>query len=73
MPTTSPEPIRPGDTIDVRAGPHGSTRRGVVVAVRNDDPAAYEVLWADGTATRLYASPRLVTVVEAPESGTEGR
>ncbi|MFN3216372.1 MAG: hypothetical protein ACE367_07755 [Acidimicrobiales bacterium] len=67
-----PKPIRPGDVIDVRAGPCGATRRGVVVAAcPNQEPPVYEVAWSDGTSTRLYASDRLVTVVEPTEpSGT---
>lgn len=64
----SPKPIRPGDVIDVRSGPSGDSRRGVVVAAcHSQDPPVYEVAWADGTSTRLYASDRLVTVVEPAE------
>jgi hypothetical protein len=69
----SHQPIRPGDVIDVRSGPTGESRRGVVVAAcPNQEPPVYEVAWADGTATRLYASDRLVTVVEPTEVSGAG-
>lgn len=66
-------PIRTGDVIDVRAGPAGDSRRGVVVAVcPENEPPIYEVAWADGTATRLYASDRLVTLVDPTEPTSAG-
>jgi hypothetical protein len=64
-----PQPVRPGDVIDVRAGPSGDSRRGVVIAAcPSQDPPVYEVAWSDGTTTRLYASDRLVTIVAATEA-----
>lgn len=68
-----PQPIRPGDVIDVRSGPSGDSRRGVVIAAcPSQDPPVYEVAWSDGTSTRLYASDRLVTVVRPAETTGAG-
>lgn len=64
--------IHVGDVIDVRAGPSGERRRGVVIATHpHDEPPAYDVAWADGTSTRLYASERLITLVAPAESGVD--
>lgn len=71
MQSVQPEPIRPGDTIDVRTGPDGGVRRGTVVDVRSGDPPSYDVAWADGTSTRLYASARLVTVIDLDDGDSE--
>src|SRR6056297_3587067 len=67
------KPIRPGDVIDVRSGPGGPSRRGVVVQVCHDPEApAYKMAWTDGTATLLYVADRLVTIVESGAETTRG-
>jgi hypothetical protein len=73
MDIQAPKPIHTGDVIDVRAGPCGDSRRGLVVAAHLDhEPPSYEVAWSDGTVTRLYVSDRLVTVVEPTEPSGAG-